>query len=466
MRDIAAMPATATDALADFVAQTRFADIPDDVKARGRLIIADCVACMVAGAVVPEVRRLAALQVDRGAPAASVLGTGQRLAPDAAAFINGAAGTWHDLDEGNLSTRTHAAIQLVPAAFAEAEARALSGQELLTAVILAYEVSARVWRATAARHAVHPHGTYGPLAAAFALCKLRGEDASAVAQAANIAATLGIAASRKSLDDGATVRNVYSGHSARAGFEALALRDIGFTGEADAVASIMGNIYGSCFDAASATAGLGATWWIRRNYFKRFASGRYAHGALDLIEDLAQRMGARLCAPNIDRIDVETFFWAATLAAQTVRTPFGLRFSLPMAIAQRIVQGPLPLTDNGTHAFGNPQVENLAQRIFVVEDKAATAAYPDCQPTRVTVTLRDGTRQTLSAERILGENDHPLPDGVLEAKFVTLVNEGWGGGAASAWRDLARVDEISDIRQLIERWCGMIGSHRTREEIK
>src|SRR4029077_2018513 len=106
------------------------------------------------------------------------------FAREAPAFINGTAGTWHDLDEGNLSTRTHAAIQIVPAALAEAEARARSGQELLTAVILASEASARLWRATAARHAVHPHGTYGPLAAAFALCKLRGDDAPATARAA------------------------------------------------------------------------------------------------------------------------------------------------------------------------------------------------------------------------------------------------------------------------------------------
>jgi 2-methylcitrate dehydratase PrpD len=460
------MAATATERLAEFVATTRLTYIPPDVVARGRLILADCVGCMIAGAGVAEVRRLAALQSDRGAPSATVLGTGQRLAADAAAFINGTAGTWHDLDEGNLSTRTHAAIQIVPAALAEAEARALSGQELLTAVILAYEASARLWRATAARHAVHPHGTYGPLAASFALCKLRGDAAAATARAANIAATLGIAASRKSLDDGATVRNIYSGHSGRAGFEALALRDAGFTGEADAVASIMGNIYGSAFDGKSATAELGRTWWIRRNYFKRFASGRYGHGALDLVEDLVERMGPRLSASAIECIDVATFFWAATLAAQTVRTPFGLRFSLPMTMAARIVLGPLPPTDDGARAFGNPHVEDLARRIFVVEDKTATAAYPERQPTRMTVTFRDGTQQTLSAERILGESDHPLPDGVLEAKFMTLVDASWGAGAADAWRDLARIEEIFDIRQLIERWRGLIGSHRAREEMK
>jgi len=172
-----------------------------------------------------------------------------------------------------------------------------------------------------------------------------------------------------------------------------------------------------------------------------------------------------LTASNVDRIDVEPFFWAATLAAPTARTPFGLRFSLPMAIAQRIVLGPLPLTDDGTRAFGNPQVEGLARRIFVVEDKPATAAYPERQPTRMTVTLRDGTRQTLSAERILGESDHPLPDGALEAKFIALVDNAWGCGAAAAWRDLARIDEISDIRQVISRWCAAIASRSAREEI-
>ncbi|MBO0742745.1 MAG: MmgE/PrpD family protein, partial [Hyphomicrobiaceae bacterium] len=367
--------ATATDELAHFIAGTRLADIPAEVIDRGRLVLADCIGCMAAGAVVPEVRRLAALQTAKGTGVASVIGTGQILPADAAAFINGTAGTWHDLDEGNLSTRTHAGIQLVPAALAEAESRALSGAKLLEALILAYEGSARIWRATKARHAVHPHGTYGPLAAAMALSKLRGDQPAAIAIAANIAATLGVAASRKSLDDGATVRNVYSGHSGRAGYEALSLRDAGFTGETNAVASIMGNIYGSAFDAGLVTAELGRTWWILRNYFKRFATGRYAHGALDLIEDFSERLGPRLEATAIERIDVDTFFWAASLAAQAVRTPFGLRFSLPMAIARRIVHGRVALTDDGERAFRDPAVAALAKRVFVVEDTAASSAY-------------------------------------------------------------------------------------------
>ena len=257
-------------------------------------------------------RRLAALHIDRGNPVATVLEQANDL-PRTLPFHQ-----WHSRHlarprRGQPSTQTHAGIQLLPAALAEAEMRGLSGTSLLEAVILAYEASARIWRATKARLSVHPHGTYGPVAAAIALAKLRGDNASAIASAINIAAALGLAASRMTLNDGATVRNIYTGHSARAGFQALALRDAGFTGEADAVASIMGNIYGSEFDAGAASAELGKTWWIRRSYFKRFATGRYAHGALDLTEELANRLKARLSASAIERIDVETFFWAATL---------------------------------------------------------------------------------------------------------------------------------------------------------
>jgi len=456
--------ATATDELAHFIAGTSLADIPADVIDRGRLVLADCIGCMAAGAVVPEVRRLAALQTAKGPGVASVIGTGQMLPADAAAFINGTAGTWHDLDEGNLSTRTHAGIQLVPAALAEAEARALSGAQLLEALILAYEASARIWRATKARHAVHPHGTYGPLAAAMALSKLRDDNPAAIAVAANLAATLGVAASRNSLNDGATVRNVYSGHSGRAGYEALSLRDAGFTGEANAVASIMGNIYGSEFDAGLVTAELGRTWWISRNYFKRFATGRYAHGALDLIEDLSGRLGPGLEAAAIERIDVDTFFWAATLAAQTVRTPFGLRFSLPMAIARRIVHGRVALTDDGDRAFCDPAVAALAKRVFVVEDKAASSTYPDRQPTRVRITFKDGRSETAGSERMLGEWDYPLPIAALQAKFVELVEGAWGGGGVRAWTELSRIEEVGDVRKLVAGWREDMRAHGRAQE--
>jgi 2-methylcitrate dehydratase PrpD len=444
---------TATQTLAEFVATTRLSDIPSDVIERAGLILADSIGCIAAGSMVPEMRGLVALQPRAGKPTATALGTGQRLAAPDAAFVNGAAGTWHDLDEGNLSTRTHAAIQIVPAILAECEARGLSGAALLEALILGYEASARIWRATQSRLAVHPHGTYGPLAATFALAKLRSESADAIARAVNIAATLGIAASRNTLSDGATVRNIYSGHSGRAAYEALALRDAGFTGEADAVSSIFGNLYGSAFTPEAATAEVGSTWWIRRNYFKRFAAGRYAHGALDLVETLAAQ-GAGLAAEAVERIDIRTYFMAATMGQQTVRTPFGCRFSIPILVARRIVHGSTPLTDDCTRAFADRRVIDLAQRVFVSEDQQATAAYPDRQPTHMTLILRDGTSQAVSAERILGESDHPLPPAALEAKFMELAGQAWGDKVKRIWTQLVGIQDVADVSRMVAQWSG------------
>ena len=440
--------------LAAFVARGQLADIPPDVVARGRLVLADSLGCIVAGNAAPPVRRLLALEQARdGTQRATVFGTKARLPAESAAFVNGTAGTWHDLDEGNLHTRGHAMIQIAPAAFAEAEAAGLSGSALLEASILGYEAASRIWRATKVRLAVHPHGTFGPMAAAFAISKLRGYSAEQMAEAVSIAAGLGVVASRQTLGDGATIRNVYTGHSSRAGFLALDLRDAGFTGEDDAARSVFGGIYGDGFDPAMALDGLGETWWLRKSYFKRFASARYVHGALDATEALIARLGRRLTPETVERIDIATYFMAATMAQQTVRTTFGTRFSIPFAVASLIARGPEPLTDDGAAAFADPAAHALATRVFVTEDPTLTASYPAKQPAVVTLRLTDGSIEIQTADIILGESDNPFEPHVLREKFMALT-----GNASDAWDRLAHLEAEPNLVRLAADLHGASGT--------
>tara|TARA_R110002073_G_scaffold250152_4_gene412927 strand:+ start:201 stop:1607 length:1407 start_codon:yes stop_codon:yes gene_type:complete len=437
--------------LARFVAETPGSAIPADVRERAALIVADCVGCMVAGSQTAEVTRLARYCAERATDhAATVVGTASQLLPELAAWVGGTAGTWHDLDEGNLHTRAHAAIQIVPAALAEAEATGRSGGAFLDAFILAYEVAGRLWQATRARLAVHPHGTYGPLAAAVALCRLRGDPAEKIASAMNIAMTMGMASSRQALGDGATVRNIYTGHSGRAAFEALALRDMGYSGERDAPSSVLGNLYGEAFDSGMAAAGLGDVWWLRKSYFKRFASGRYTHAAMDAVETLIGRAGGRIDPAAVDRIDISTYFMAATMAHRQVDTPFGLRFSIPALIAAQIVRGLAPLTDDGAQTFADERVHALAQRIYVTEDKGMTAVYPDRQPADVTITWTNGEKDRAKVERALGESDHPLPEGTLRRKFIDLSEQALGlAGAEFAFDACIDLDRCSSAANLM-----------------
>ena len=331
---------------------------------------------------------------------------------------------------------------------------------MIDAFVLAYEVAGRLWRATQARLAVHPHGTYGPLAAALALARLRGDSPDQVRAAMNIAMTLGTAASRQTLGDGATIRNIYTGHSGRAGFEALTLRDLGFTGEHDAPSSILGNLFGEAFDPAVAIDGLGSVWWMRKSYFKRFASGRYIHAALDAVELMLTRLGGPLDPDTIARVDISTFFMAATMGQQHVDTPFGMRFSIPALVASRFVRGPEALTDDASAAFADVRVHALAQRVFVTEDKTATAVYPDRQPTTVTLTFQDQRQEQLGVERMFGESDHPLPPQGLCDKFLELTIPSLGRKAAgAAFSAFLSIDGCEDVGTPLRAVSEAVASH-------
>ncbi len=409
--------------LAEFATHTALADLPSPVLERGRWILADTLGCIAAGNRAPELQSLARIHATRGGPAeARVLGTDIALPRAAAAEVNGAAATWLDLDEGNLHTKGHAGSQTIPAALAEAQATSQSGAALLRAVILGYEIGCRVYGATAARLAVHPHGTYGPLAAAAALACLRGHDASAMARVMALAAGLGVPASRQTLRDGATLRNAYTAASARAAFHAFDLADSGFTPEHDPLPSVFGALYGTAFDPALCLAGLGHEWRLLRNYFKLHPSVRYAHSAVDLIDDLIDDL--RVLPSAITRITFETYFMATTLADPVVTTAFGTRFSIPFLIAARLLDADHDLTADGSAALARPDIHALAARVSVSEIPAFTAAYPERQPSRMTIWLADGTCRQAEADFIRGEAERPHPPSALAAKFAALWPEG------------------------------------------
>src|SRR5215471_20537642 len=160
--------------LGTFASDADLSTLSGAARERARWILADCIPVIAGGMQQPEMRALVAKQLAAaGAGTAWVIGTSKRTAPFDAAILNGTAGTWLELDEGNLFAKGHPGIQVVPAAVALAQDLGSSGAELLLAVALGYELSSRVNRAAATRLAIHPHGTYGVMGAAIAAAKLK-----------------------------------------------------------------------------------------------------------------------------------------------------------------------------------------------------------------------------------------------------------------------------------------------------
>jgi 2-methylcitrate dehydratase PrpD len=424
-----APPPAWLDAWCGFAAGMRFADLPTEVVARARLVLLDCIGAIAAGAQEAEMQALAARMLAReGTGAAPVIGLPHAAGPGTAAFLNGTSGTMLELDEGNQYARGHPAIHVVPALLAAPRG---DGAAVLTALAIGYEFGSRVGIASKLNVAMHPHGTWGTLGAAMGVAKLHGATAEEFRGVVNMAASLGLATSRKTMLEGGTVRNTYAGVANMLGLTVWDLVRAGFQGERDGVGTVFGHVAASDFRPDEMVAELGTRWELGRNYFKRHAACRYTHGALDALGMILARTGA-LQPDQVRGIEVDTYVWAAQLDSPLAPNMLAAKFSIPFALATTIAHGAATVPAFRGPARENAAVQALASRVTVNEDAALTAMLPGLRPARLRMTLADGSVHEASVTTNRGDTEDPYTEAELRAKFRELADPVYGPARAQA----------------------------------
>lgn len=408
---------------ARFARATRFEALPEAVVARTRLVILDSIGAIVAGGTEPEVRAAKT----RLAKAGKLRKSGS---PFVDAFLGGTAGTMLEIDEGNQYARGHPGIHVVPAVLAAAKSRKIAGRDAILATALGYEIGARIGIASKLRVTMHPHGTWGVVGAALAIARLNRASAEEIATTINIASSLGLTTSRRTMLEGASVRNTYAGFSNMLGMMAWELAKSGFTGEADGVGAVYGGIAAEGWQPQEMVADLGTRWEIARNYFKRHAACRYTHGALDALAEIGRKAGKRLDPATIAAIRVETYVWAAQLDHPAPDNMLAAKFSLPYALAATIVTGGATLDAFRDEARRSEAIRALAAKVTVDEDAAMTAQLPGLRPARVTVTLSDGRVLAAEVTTNRGDTEDPYSTDEVIAKFHEVADPVIGRAAA------------------------------------
>jgi 2-methylcitrate dehydratase PrpD len=439
------------DQLISYICSCRFDDLPRQVSTRAKAVLADSIAVIASGAQEEEVKALIRQVVEPDGPRLStVIGAGIRTEPSKAGLINGTAGTFLELDEGNQFARGHPGIHVVPAALALAEARKLSGRRLLTALVLGYEVAARIGIACKIRMSMHPHGSWGTVGAAVAVGKLLEYDHAAMREMINVSSSLTLATSRRTMLEGGLVRNVYSGISAYMGILAHQLVDAGFNGEKDGLQTVFGSVVSDTFDPDVMTDELGERFEIMRNYFKRHACCRYNHATLDALQEIIRRSSHKRIRPeDVREVEVSTYSLAAQLCDQQPDNSLAGKFSIPFAVATTIVHGHTGVSCFTPQAVQNQTARELAKKVRVVEDPKLTAMMPGQRPSRVALTLKDGTELKAEAFVNKGDFEDPYsPDELLE-KYYELATPVWGEDTArKVYTAVADMDKMPDVNEL------------------
>lgn len=437
------------DTLATFVADFRLESLKPATVEQTSYVMLDTIGAIAGGSAEPEMQALTAKLAVSPAGEASVIGTDKKAVSAAAAFLNGTAGTFLEMDEGNRFAKGHPAIHALPAVWALAEIKGLSGKAVMEALVLGYEIGARIGIAAALRPDMHPHGTWGTVGAATAVAKLLGYDAAQIRETINVASSLTLASSKRTMLEGGTVRNAYAGISNRMALMAIDLIEAGFVGERDGLSSVFGRVVSETFDTAKMIDGLGHDWQIDHNYFKLHSCCRYNHGALDALDLL---LAHEPVAPDaVERVDVASYLYAAELDDQAPRNTLGAKFSVPFAVATRLARGSSAVENFTWDALRDERVQALAKRVFVTEDKAMTSRLPQVRPAKVDLRLRDGRTLSAAVEANRGDDQDPYSREELTTKYFSLTARVWSHEAADAVRQkILTLDRVSDLRSVLQ----------------
>ena len=435
--------------LAQFVASTRWEDIPEKVKRQAKLVLMDTVGVILAGSVRPEVKQLREKLGATAGSGASIYAHGcPAHDPRTAALLNGIAGRAIELCEGLRLVSGQAGVQSLPAILATAEHLNLKGSEVLAALALGYDVAGRLGLGFTPRPLAHQNGQIAMLAASAACARVRGMSAREVSLAMRIPTTLMLTPSYTNAVAGATALNVAGGMSNYVGTLAPELALAGFEAQPDAIEETLGQLVGNGFKPDNVLDDLGARWHITENYFRMYACCNPVHPALDAVKAVTEKLKPR--PEEIERIDVATYRFASVMNNTTPPNFFASKYSLPHAAAVLVVKGKAGHTEVNDEAVRDPVISALRQRVHMSEDPAMTARAPRLRPARVTMTLNDGRTATESRDSHRGDFSEPYTDAELRGKFHELA------GFVLTKDGVARVEEAlerfehTNVRDFVE----------------
>jgi len=401
----------ATEILAEFVSAWPGENIPETARDAAKRCVLDLVGAAAAGfptAAARALREASSALVLPGPVSVWFSGTGLHAA--GAALANSGAASALDLDDGHRAAGGHPGAAIIPAALGLAETGACSGQDLIDAIILGYEVAVRV---AAARDfsrldtlSTGRWCAYGVVAAGGRLLRM---PPARLAQAMSIAGLLspGLAAAGYSSVMGNQVKEGIP-WATFLGLVALDLAHKGFTGPTDILD------HPAYYYPERIVAGLGERFAVEEVYFKPYACCRWIHSALDGL--LSLMVEYRLRGDEIHKATVSTFERALRL--NNYANPDTLeaaQYSIPFCLAAAAREGKGALRPLPESLLGRQDIVELAKRVELRLDPELDRRFPVQVPARVTLETGRGRLEQLV--------DHPLGDPANPMNLAALVEK-------------------------------------------
>jgi len=437
--------------LAIHIASASKKRLPPTVAEKTKHHILDTIAAMVSGARLPPGKQAISYARTRGGTKeACVVATGIVTSAENAALANGMLAHADETDDSHAPSLTHPGCGIVPAALAMAEREEASGEALIRAVALGYDIGCRLTMSLDAyqfREDGHSTHSFGPMFGAAAACAaLTGLNERQVRHCLSFTAQQASGISCWMRDEEHIEKAFdFGGMPARNGVAAAAMVAHGFTGVEDALSGERSfyAAYGRKPEPEKLVAGLGEVFEVMNTNIKRWSVGSPIQAPLDALLLLLEEHKFR--ADDVVRLSVRVSHQGANTTNNRAMADICMQHLCAVMVMDGTVSFKASHDDK---RMRDKKVLGLRAKVQLSGDDELTRAMPSRQGI-VEVVLRNGTTLRKHVKAVRGTAENPMTRAEVDAKAYDLIVPVFGKQRARRLCDaIWSLDKLQNVRKL------------------
>ena len=414
-----------TTKLADFIFALRHKKLPVEVYEKAKLHLLDTLGVALAASKSEPVDLIInSFLPDMRVGNSPIWGRGINTSLLNSILVNGVMGHTLELDDVHREAKAHLGTVIIPVALNLGAYLQASGEEILRAIIVGYEVMIRIGIGVGAAshrlrgwHATGTCGTFGAAAAASYLMKLDKE---------KIANALGLAGTQSAglwafIEDGSLSKKLHPGRSAEAGVLAALLARSGFTGPTKIIEAKDGGFFKATsddYDFSKVIKDLGKEFEMLKTEIKPFACCRSMHPAIEAALNLREKVSL----DQIEKIEVRIFSIGKKQCG-SIKYPTNsveAQFSLPYAVAVSLVGGQAFVDQFSKERIKSENIHHLVDLTEIIASTDFDKNYPLKWESEVSIILNNGKKFIKKIDFAKGAPENPLSEEELKKRFYEL----------------------------------------------
>jgi 2-methylcitrate dehydratase len=445
---------------AEYAVNLTFADLSPEAVQAAKMFLYDGFGCALGGSKTEDFYILEQVFNEIGGRATcSVIGSHLKTDVRSASLINGLAIRALDYNDVYWKQDPSHPSDLLPAAFCVGEREKRSGKDLLTAIVIAYELEMRLMEAAfpGIRELGLHHATLTAFASPFVAGKMLNLNAEQMANAAGICGSHNVTLGAVTAGTLTMMKNTVDPMATEAGVFAALIAQKGYKGTTPIFEGREGlfEAIGENWKPEVLTDNLGKTFKIVDCSIKPFPSEALTHAPISAVLDLV--IENDLPPENIETIEIATLRRAAEILADEKKYIIDSRetadHSLPYCIAAAVVRRHLTPNEFSPESLKNEQSLATVPKVKAVLEPSFENRFPAEQPCKVVITLKNGEKLTKERAYPKGDPRDQLSTAELKQKFEVLaegiLDKAQCETVYDAVYNVEKIEDIGDLMKLL-----------------